>query len=99
MGSRTLRASRTRFDPFWQRLSRPTHSQLYSTALPGDLAVFLTFTDPARRGNEDHAGAFTEHSAHLIAADAARVRGRVNPDDKLLAVIGVLAAIGAVFPA
>jgi len=35
-------------------------------ALPGDLAVFLAFTDPARRGN---------------------------------AVIGVVAAIGAVFPA
>jgi hypothetical protein len=42
-------------------------------ALPDDLAVFLAFTDPARWGDEDHAGALKSHPAHLIAADAARV--------------------------
>jgi hypothetical protein len=41
--------------------------------LPGDLAVFLGYTDPARRRNKDHTGILKAHPAHLVAADAARV--------------------------
>jgi len=42
-------------------------------ALPGDLAVFLAFTDAPRRRNKDHTGRLKAHPAHLIGADAARV--------------------------
>jgi hypothetical protein len=61
--------------------------------------MFLDLTGPPRRRNEDHAFALEAHPAHLIAADPARVRGGVNPGDELCAVIGLVAAIGAVFPA
>jgi hypothetical protein len=60
--------------------------------------MFLDLTGP-RRGDENHAFALEAHPAHLIAADPARVRGGVNPGDKLVTVIGIVAAIGAVFPA
>src|ERR1700730_13526280 len=68
-------------------------------ALPGDLPVFLAFAGQARRRNEDHALALEAHPAHLIAADPGRIRRRVNPRDKPLAIIGVVTAIGAIFPA
>jgi hypothetical protein len=51
----------------------PALTLFHRYPIPGDLAVFLTFTDPARRGNEDHAGALEAHPAHLIAADAVRI--------------------------
>ena len=35
--------------------------------LPGDLAVFLAFTDPARRGKEDHAGAGADGAVCVLA--------------------------------
>ena len=61
--------------------------------------MFLTFAGLARRRNEDHALAHEANPAHLIAADPGRVRRRVNPRDKPLAIVGVVTAIGAVFPA
>src|SRR5580704_1274743 len=67
--------------------------------VPGDLPVFLAFAGQARRRNEDHALALEAHPAHLIAADPGRIRRRVNPRDKPLAIIGVVTAIGAIFPA
>jgi hypothetical protein len=48
------------------------------------------FAGQARRRNEDHALALEAHPAHLIAADPGRIRRRVNPRDKPLAIIGVL---------
>jgi hypothetical protein len=68
-------------------------------ALPGDLPVFLAFGGQAQRRNEDHALALEAHPAHLIAADPGRIRRRVNPRDKPLPIIGVVIAIGAIFPA
>jgi hypothetical protein len=61
--------------------------------------VLLDFAGPARRRDEDHLLALEAHPTHLIAADPARIGGCVDPGDKPLPVIGVVAAIGAVFPA
>ncbi|MGC1890402.1 MAG: hypothetical protein WA709_30700 [Stellaceae bacterium] len=49
--------------------------------------MFLAFAGLARRGNEDHALALEAHPAHLIAADPGRIRRRVNPRDKPLAIM------------
>src|SRR6516225_2161915 len=83
----------------WIRTSGSWSDLLRRNALPGDLPVFLAFVGPARRRNEDHALALEAHPTHLIAADPGRIRRRVNPRDKPLAIIGVITAIGAVFPA
>jgi hypothetical protein len=55
--------------------------------------VFLAFAGLTRRWNEDHALAHEAHPAHLIAADPGRVRRRVNPRDKPLAIIGLAASL------
>src|ERR1700730_1863195 len=83
----------------WIRTSGSWSDLLRRDALPGDLPVFLAFAGQARRRNEDHALALEAHPAHLIAADPGRIRRRVNPRDKPLAIIGVVTAIGAIFPA
>src|SRR5580700_5815190 len=83
----------------WIRTSGSWSDLLRHDALPGDLPVFLAFAGQARRRNEDHALALEAHPAHLIAADPGRIRRRVNPRDKPLAIIGVVTAIGAIFPA
>src|SRR5580693_1166632 len=83
----------------WIQTSGSWSDLLRRDALPGDLPVFFAFAGLARRRNEDHALALEAHPAHLIAADPSRIRRRVNPRDKPLAIIGVVTAIGAIFPA
>src|SRR6267378_2825573 len=72
---------------------------LLGNALPRDLPVFLAVAGTARRRREDHPPVLETHAAHLIAADAARIRGGIDPGDQPRAVEGVIAAIGAVLPA
>jgi hypothetical protein len=47
-------------------------------ALPGQLAVLLAPTYTTRRRREDHATALKAHATHLIAADAAGIRCRID---------------------
>src|SRR5215831_13233080 len=68
-------------------------------AFPGDLTVFFDLAGPPGWRDQDHVLAFEPHPPHPVAADPAWIRGGVNAGDKLLAVIGVVATIGAVFPA
>src|SRR5437667_2970693 len=68
-------------------------------ALPGQFAVFLAGLGLPRRRLEDHAVAIEADLAHLVAADARRVGGGVDPGDKARAIEAVVAAIGAVGPA
>ena len=71
----------------WILTSGSWSDLLRRDALPRDLPVFLAFAGLARRGNEDHALALEAHPAHLIAADPGRIRRRVNPRDKPLAIM------------
>ena len=79
----------------------PVPGRIFSAAMRSQVISRCSSPSPVCRGGgtRDHALTHEAHPAHLIAADAGRVRRRVNPRDKPLAIIGVVTAIGAVFPA
>src|ERR1700730_17043779 len=82
--------------------SRGTNAQgSYSAAMRSQVISRYSSLMPVRRGGSIRIMRFAleTHAAHLIAADPALIRCRVNPSDKPRAVVGVVAAIRAVFPA
>src|SRR5579863_5914312 len=80
--------------PLWS--TRDQAPLFRGNALPGQLAVFFACFGLPRRRAEHHAVAIKADLAHLVRADAGRVRRRIDPGDKPRAVEGVVAAIRAV---
>src|SRR6202011_5301306 len=58
--------------------------------LPPQLALLGRATVGAHGWAQDHQSLFEPNVAHLIAADAARLQGRVNACDQLFSIEGVV---------